>query len=156
MPENGLKVRSKSRLKGITTFASLMNQQKFISPNIFVFSKWSRKEYAIFASLGKLIKIGVLKADICQKALLKGIVDLGIFTKIKEDPDEDDRGLNIEDPDFFQLILSSLGLSIFQAQILISLKTFKKGNPFRTILFNGYKVCFLQSKKQTFLFSIKR
>ena len=133
-----------------------MNQQKKISPSIFVFSKWSRKEYAIFASLGKLIKIGVLKADICQKALLKGLVDLGKITKIIEDLDEDESDLKLITHDSLQSILSSLGLSFFQAINLATLKISKERNPLITILFNEYKVRFLLSVETGFFYYTNR
>jgi hypothetical protein len=38
---------------------------------LFVFSQWSRKSYAIFASLGKLIKIGKVSAEISDNLLTK-------------------------------------------------------------------------------------
>jgi hypothetical protein len=133
MPENGLKIKCSS-----------LNQQKFISPSIIVFSKWSRKAYAVFASLGRLIKIGVLKADICQKALLKGLVNLGNIVKIEEDFEEDETALDTSVHDSLQFILSFLGLSVFQIINLTTIKISKKENPLRTILFSEYKVCFLQ------------
>ena len=133
-----------------------MNQQKSISPCIFVFSKWSRKKYAIFASLGKLIKIGVLKAEICQKALLKGLVDLAYFANIKGDFDEDENDLNIKDHDSLQCILSSLGLPVFPAFNLTSNTISKKANPFRTELHSEYKVCFLLSVRNRFFFRYNR
>lgn len=129
-----------------------MNQQKYITTNIFVFSKWSRKEYAIFASLGKLIKIGVLKADICQKALLKGIVELGKIAEFKEDVDEDENALDITDHDSLQFILSVLGLSVFSIFNLTSVTISKKVKPLRTILFREYKVCFLLSVRNRLFF----
>jgi hypothetical protein len=46
-----------------------MNRYK--TNKVIVFSQWSRKNYAIFASLGKLIKIGRVSADISQLALQK-------------------------------------------------------------------------------------
>ena len=134
-----------------------MNQGKYISPDIFVFSKWSRKEYAVFASLGKLIKIGVLKADISQKALLKGLVDLKDIAKITENFDEDETALNIADHDFLQFAFSSLGLSIFQTINLATIKKSKKVNPLKTILFNQYKVRFLLNVRSgLFLFNTKK
>ena len=36
-----------------------------------VFSKWSRKNYAIFASLHKVIKIARLSVDVCMSSLSK-------------------------------------------------------------------------------------
>jgi hypothetical protein len=130
-----------------------MNQQTYISPSIFVFSKWSRKEYAIFASLGKLIKIGVLKADICQKALLKGLVDLNNNVGIKEDCEEDETELSSPDQNSLQLILSSLGLSVLQSYNLVSSTTSEKVNPLRNILYSQYKVCFLLNVRNRLFFS---
>jgi len=37
-----------------------------------VFSQWSRKAYAVFASIGRQVQIGHLNFDICVKSLLKG------------------------------------------------------------------------------------
>lgn len=120
-----------------------MNQGKYISPDIFVFSKWSRKEYAIFASLGKLIKIGVLKADICQKALLKRLVELKKIALLKEKIEEDENDLNIPDHDCLQSIFSLFGLSSFSIFNLSSISLSKEGNPSKNISQNDYKVCFL-------------
>lgn len=122
-----------------------MNQQKFISSNIFVFSKWSRKAYAVFASLGKLIRIGVLKAEICQKALLKGLVDLNRIIKTNEDFDEDETVLDTKIQNSLQFLLSAMGLSIFQAFRLISLS--KEERRLRTKFLSEYKVCFLPNVK---------
>ena len=119
-----------------------MNQGKYISPDIFVFSKWSRKEYAVFASLGKLIKIGVLKADISQKALLKGLVDLKDIAKITENFDEDETALNIADNNFMQFTFSFFCLSFFSIFNLASVTVSTKENPFKIISHSEYKVCF--------------
>ncbi len=131
-----------------------MNQQKYISTNIFVFYRWSRKHYAIFASLGRLIKIGVLKADICQKALLKGLIDLDKIAKITADFDEDETTLDTSVHDSLQFILSALGLTVFQTFKLTTVKLSKKGNPLRTKLINEYKVCFLPRVINRLFFSI--
>lgn len=151
MQENGLKTRF--RLKENLTFANLMNQQKAISPRILVFSKWSRKKYAIFASLGKLIKIGVLNADICQKSLLKGLVNIAYNANIKSDIDADENELKIKDHDSLQFILSFLGLSIFQVFNFASITNSKKVNPFRTKLYSEYKVCFLPGVRNRLFFT---
>ncbi len=125
-----------------------MNQQKFISPTIFVFSKWSRKEYAIFASLGKLIKIGVLKADICQKALLKSLYDLVHFEGLHPDADEDETTGYLANSDSLQILLSPFGLSMLQIQNLISVATNKKGEPFKNnIIQKNIKSVFYSSVK---------
>lgn len=119
-----------------------MNQQNNISPGVFVFSKWSRKAYAVFASLGKQIKIGVLKAEICQKALLKGLVDLSQIVKLEADFDEDETALDTSVHDAMQFLLSSLGLSVFLTSKLITQTISKKDNPLRIKLLKNLKSAF--------------
>ncbi len=87
-----------------------MNQQKYISPKLIVFSKWSRKNYAVFSSLGKQVKIGVLKARICQKTLLKGLVDIISISKNTEDFEEEESNLNTADTNYLQFAFSTFGL----------------------------------------------
>ncbi len=60
-----------------------------------VFKQWSRKSYAIFASLGKEVSIGHLDIEICDQALLKDHQSYSACCAIqeeknteKEDPDE--------------------------------------------------------------------
>lgn len=48
-----------------------MNKSAYITSRVFCFSRWSRKSYSIFASLGKNVKISRLSVNICGKALLK-------------------------------------------------------------------------------------
>lgn len=48
-----------------------MSKRTVISKTLWVFSGLSRKSYAAFMSLGRLIKIGRLSADICNKSLFK-------------------------------------------------------------------------------------
>jgi len=127
-----------------------MNQARYISPDIFVFSKWSRKEYAVFASLGKLIKIGVLKADICQKALLKKLVDLKKIAKFTENLEEDDTALNIADYNSLQCILSSLGLSILQTINLATIKKSKEVSPLKKYYSANIKSVFTKCNKRAF------
>jgi len=127
-----------------------MNQGRYISPDIFVFSKWSRKEYAVFASLGKLIKIGVLKADICQKALLKKLVDLKKIAKFTENLEEDDTALNIADYNSLQFILSSLGLSILQTSNLATIKKSKEVSPLKKYYSANIKSVFTKCNKRAF------
>ncbi len=38
--------------------------------DVIVFSQWSRKSYAVFASLNKVVHIARLSIDICQSSLL--------------------------------------------------------------------------------------
>jgi len=133
-----------------------MNQGKYISPDIFVFSKWSRKEYAVFASLGKLIKIGVLKADICQKALLKKLVELKKIANLSEDFEEDEPDLNIADYNSLQFLLSSLGLSIFQTINLATIKKSREVNPLKKYYSANIKSVFTKCNKRAFFYLMQK
>lgn len=72
-----------------------MHQIKQAHKNIIVFSQWSRKSYAVFASLRKLICIARLSIDLCSSSLFKvpaivrllsllGISDVDDDTSISE------------------------------------------------------------------------
>jgi len=80
-----------------------MKSNYSILPKSFVFSKWSRKKYAIFASLGKLIKIGNLSTIYCQKALLKSTITSGTELQF-EIPIEKDNSDWIPDINSIQFI----------------------------------------------------
>ncbi len=130
-----------------------MNQHKFISPAVLVFSKWSRKEFAIFASLGKQIKIGVLKADICQKTLLKGLVDLITIAKNTEDFEEDESDVNIADHSSLQFTSSYFLLLILLIFNLTSLVASQEEDSSKKILYSEHKVCFLPGVKDRLFFT---
>ena len=49
-----------------------MHTNQKIPNRVLTFSQWSRKNYAIFVSLKKVIKIARLSVDLCVTALLKG------------------------------------------------------------------------------------
>ena len=51
-----------------------MKQNRTIRNQHIVFSRWSRKSYAIFCSLGKTVKIARLSIDICRMAMMKSAV----------------------------------------------------------------------------------
>jgi hypothetical protein len=50
-----------------------MNGFKHIKNNRLVFSQWSGKGYAIFASLGRVVNIAALSVDISMQSLKKAI-----------------------------------------------------------------------------------
>lgn len=52
----------------------MMKQNRTIRNQQIVFSRWSRKSYAIFCSLGKTVKIARLSIDICRMAMMKSAV----------------------------------------------------------------------------------
>lgn len=47
-----------------------LSSQIYINNN-FRFKRWSRKSYAIFSGINKIISIGTLTADICEASLEK-------------------------------------------------------------------------------------
>jgi len=48
-----------------------VQKRKETNSKRIVFSRWSRKNYAIFSSLKKVVNIGRLSVDICRTSLLK-------------------------------------------------------------------------------------
>lgn len=55
------------------------------------FSQWSRKAYAIFASVNRVVHIGCLSADVLQMSVLKASGSLlGGITKEASDGDDGD------------------------------------------------------------------
>lgn len=61
-----------------------MNSKNKISKVVIIFSKWSRKNYAIFSSLKKVVNIARLTVDICnisirelKKAVFQQFSELG-------------------------------------------------------------------------------
>ncbi len=88
-----------------------MKFNKKISLKSLVFSKWSRKNYAIFASLKKVVKIARLSVDICASSLKKNASSIiVILNNIAEEikPEEDELELElltIESPAFRAALL---------------------------------------------------
>jgi hypothetical protein len=48
-----------------------MKNINYIHDSRIVFSQWSGKNYAVFASLGRVVKIAALSVDICIQAVKK-------------------------------------------------------------------------------------
>lgn len=48
-----------------------MHQIKLAHKKVIIFSQWSRKNYAVFASLKKIICIARLSIDLCSSSLFK-------------------------------------------------------------------------------------
>lgn len=53
-----------------------MHKRNKIVQKLIHFFRWTRKKFAVLASLGKLIKIGVVRIEVCKQALLKSGVSL--------------------------------------------------------------------------------
>jgi len=77
-----------------------MNQQQHIQRNSLIFARWSRKNFAIFASLGKVVKITRLTVEICDASLRKSVNLLPLFLHdlklIEDQNDELETELNLE------------------------------------------------------------
>ncbi len=91
-----------------------MNSQKTVNPSGLIFSRWSRKGYAVFASLGKVVKIGRIAVDICRVAILKTSAlkegSARLLTNIVRDSKDD------EDIDFTELISQLLMLQLLPVE----------------------------------------
>lgn len=48
-----------------------MNRGEKIKQNYIHFFRWTRKKFAVMASLGKIISIGAVRIEICKQALKK-------------------------------------------------------------------------------------
>lgn len=89
-----------------------MNSQIATKNNTLVFSKWSRKNYAIFASLSKVVKIARVSVDICISSLTKNKSILRFLKQenqllISELDAEEKNQLN---SDWLSILLFELGL----------------------------------------------
>lgn len=57
-------------------------KRKFAHKKVLIFSRWSRKNYATFASLGKVVNIARVSVSVCNQALRKTSVLTGLFNTI--------------------------------------------------------------------------
>lgn len=68
-----------------------MLQNKKTNTDVIVFSRWSRKSYAIFASLKKVVCIARLSIDICISSLLKNPTAIYLLNLISAEENERDK-----------------------------------------------------------------
>lgn len=81
-----------------------MYQTKQKHIDTVVFSKWSRKSYAVFASLKKVVRIACLSIDICQSSLMKVPAAVRLLSMLGiSDIENEDTDINEE---FDSLLLS--------------------------------------------------
>ncbi len=99
-----------------------MHKQRYIDKSAKWFSQWSRKAYAMFLSISKVVHIGRLSADISQQALLKS-TGVGVITLSNAlgDSSIDDLVKGASDDGFE--ILPSIGLLTFLEQIITTKQT---------------------------------
>jgi hypothetical protein len=82
-----------------------MNRTLTFKNSSLVFTQWSRKSYAIFASLGKEVQIGHLDEGVCEKAIDKN--------KTKKSSKENWNNFSLietDDPDELMLVNTDLQL----------------------------------------------
>ncbi len=79
-----------------------MNRKNNRSNTHIVFSKWSGKGYAIFASLHKEVQIAQLKISICKQAVKKNIKLISKFVQLDNDE------LNQQSDDPIEFLLSEI------------------------------------------------
>lgn len=79
-----------------------MLKNKQIKKSVVVFSQWSRKGYAIFASLKSVVKIGCLTIDLCESALSKSSSSIQFVSTVGCDENES------MDPNSSELVINPI------------------------------------------------
>lgn len=127
---------------------------KYVFPikKMIVFSQWSGKSFAIFASLGKIIKIGRVSVDISDKSLVKKkslprLLNNALcfnknFIELLEELQQSEGILNVLVAPF----------TLFMNRFILSSSTQKVANPVCYILYNSQGPCFIRNKTWAFLF----
>ena len=76
-----------------------MNKISIHNQNFIRFKRWSRKNYAVFAGLNKIISIGKITVEICEKSLQKtfsNITEFLTFNKESNDSELDENNFNCQ------------------------------------------------------------
>jgi hypothetical protein len=127
---------------------------KYVLPirKLIVFSQWSRKSFAIFASLGKIIKIGRVSVDISDKSLVKKTSQTRSINNalcFKKDLIE-----LLEELQQSEGIPSTFvaSFSLFMNRFVLSTPTQKEAQSVCNVLNNGQSPCFISDKAWAFLF----
>lgn len=107
-------IRSTPTFRLFLYICAKMRSSRHISNKVLTFSQWSRKNYAIFASLGKVVKIAHLSVDLCVSSILKSQPGIGSallrFFLAPEKEDEEDSAIVQE-----MLQMELLPLAIFNS-----------------------------------------
>lgn len=94
----GARVFQKQRQKIVEPIVLLMKRVIYPSISAVRFSQWSRKGYAVFAGLGKRIRISSLALHVCQCALLKS-AEKGVI--VSDEQCADDYYMSIDNAALF-------------------------------------------------------
>jgi hypothetical protein len=87
-----------------------MKYQHKINQRSIVFSKWTRKSYAVFASLGKLVSIAHLSFDICMSFFSKKKNRLNVLKNNTELVENEDIETEAFFSEWFEKLLIELGI----------------------------------------------
>lgn len=112
-----------------------MKHQFKISKHSIVFSKWTRKRYAAFASLGKLVKIARLSVDAFKSLLTQNKpiqLLLGIGQKNDELDEEDYMEKSTLLEEVFTQLLLALKISCSKETISSKLNSLIRQSPYFT------------------------
>lgn len=94
-----------------------MKSLKYITRTSFTFLKWERKGYAVFASLGRLIRIGKLSISISQNFISKNEVKTGLLSPNQDTSDENPAGKeSVSDPGELLLLTNRFALAVSSTQ----------------------------------------
>jgi len=103
-----------------------MRSGKHIARTIITFHQWKGKGYAVFASLGKLVRIGKLSTAISQNVCVKNTSQPTAFLNWLNNilPEDDEEYLKLPDDG----LLSQLPMGV-QPALLTIIKNEKEGQP---------------------------
>lgn len=91
-----------------------MNKISTYKQNLIRFKRWNRKNYAVFAGLNKVISIGKITVEICEKSLQKtfsNIFEFLEFNKEFNDLEIDENNIKSQTTDIQLLTVNSLNIS---------------------------------------------
>ncbi|MBE9466797.1 MAG: hypothetical protein IMY72_00590 [Bacteroidetes bacterium] len=87
-----------------------MKYQHKINQRSIVFSRWTRKSYAVFASLGKIVSIGHLSFDTCMSFFSKKKTSLNKLINNTEPVENEDIETETFFSEWLEILLIELGI----------------------------------------------
>ncbi|HKJ41984.1 MAG TPA: hypothetical protein VKA27_07805 [Sunxiuqinia sp.] len=120
----------------------IMHSHKHIANRVFTFHQWNGKCYAVFASLGKLIRIGKLSTTISQHFYSKNVSQPAAFVKWLADSSPEENADELKSPDPGATLLELLGLQ--WAVILTSKLTIHPAKELPLLGWNELIICLIK------------
>lgn len=87
-----------------------MNSGKYIARTVFTFHQWKGKGYAVFASLGKLIRIGKLSTAVSQNFVAKDVTKPDAFLNRMDGSDSEEESGEFRDALLLEQLALLLGI----------------------------------------------